>query len=269
MAITILFARPRYGKTALMTHLGRQSMFDKERKRKMYREIDNKNSTGFNLSKPRHPLCANYDIVGRKFGFSPRYSRRINPFRLGYANKKVATHFIEPFSVICITEGQKYLNSRMSLYSPDWQFRWYEQHGHNDYDILIDVQRPTLIDKNVRELANFIEILSKKTQVTNSGTKTIWKVRKFAGHIELEEYYKSGKKDQSTYTEETIIADYDVHKCYNHQMCKPKFYDGHLNHDFDTEEHEPLEDTFDGYIKYLQENDDELPKDFYSHKKAA
>jgi hypothetical protein len=269
--ITIIFGKPRAGKTALMTHLLTQSMFDRERFRSMARAIENKNLNGFSLSIPKHCICANYDIVGRKFGYSQRLSRHINPFRLGYANEKVKTHFIEPFSIIGITEGQKYLNSRMSAFYPDWQSRFYEQHGHNNYDIYIDVQRPKLIDLNIRELASFIEIISKTNKTDKEGKiKSIsWRVRCFESCAELDEYFNSGKKDSTTYTEKIITAKYNTHDCYNSQMCKPKFYDGHIDEDFDTKEHEPLIENIDGYIKYLQEADDELPKDFYDKKRGV
>jgi len=268
--ITIIFGVPRAGKTALMTHLLNQAMFDRERYKSMVRAIEQKNNGGFALTIPRHCVVANYDIVGRKFGYSQRLSRRINPFRLGYANDKVKTHFIEPYTIIGITEGQKYFNSRMSLYYPDWQSRWFEQHGHNNYDIYIDVQRPKLIDVNIRELSQFIEILKKENR-TNANGKIVsikWTVRRFLGSCELDQYLATGKKDTTCYTTEIITCDYDVHECYNSQMCKPKFYDGHIGSDFDTKEHEPLVEDLDGIVKYLKQVDDELPDNFYVKKGA-
>ena len=269
--ITIIFGVPRAGKTALMTHLLNEAMFDRNRYRSMAQAITQKNNGGFNLSIPKHCICANYDIVGKKFGYSKRLSRRINPFRLGYANDKVKTHFIEPYSVIGITEGQKYFNSRMSMFYPDWQSRWFEQHGHNNYDIYIDVQRPKLIDVNIRELSQFIEIVSKKNIADSGGNISAikWVIRRFNGSAELEQYFTSGKKDKDCYVQETITADYNVHDCYNSQMCKPKFYDGHLYSDFDTQECEPIQETLDGYVKYLQEADDEMPPNFYGIKRSA
>jgi hypothetical protein len=47
----------------------------------------------------------------------------------------------------------------MSKAFPDWQSRWYEQHGHNNLDIWLDTQRPMLIDVNIRELSQFVEIV--------------------------------------------------------------------------------------------------------------
>lgn len=246
-------------------------MFDRERYKSMRNAIEQKQQGGFPVTVPKHCVVANYDIVGHKFGYSKRLSRRINPFRLGYANDKVKTHFIEPFTVIGITEGQKYFNSRLSMYYPDWQSRWYEQHGHNNYDIYIDVQRPKLIDVNIRELACFIEIISKKNITDKNGKVTAikWLVRKIKGAAELEQYFATGRQDKSCFDEEVITCNYNVHDCYNSQMCKPKFYDGHLNEDFDTKEHTPLIEDVDGYIKYLKEADDELPENFYNTKRGA
>ena len=76
----------------------------------------------------------------------------------------------------------------------------------------------------------------------------------------------SGKKDKSCYTEDIVTAEYNVFACYNSQSCKPKFYDGHFEHDFDYSPAEPTEETLDGYIRYLQENDDELPARFYQKR---
>ena len=152
--ITIIFAPPRTGKTVLMTHLANEFAFNRERNRQMRREIRLKQATGFDLIKtvPVHCVSSNYDMTFHKYRYSVRHNRRINPYRLGFANPFVDTHFNLPYEVICITEAQKYLNSRMSMYFPDWQSRWYEQHGHNNLDIYLDTQRPMLIDVNIREL---------------------------------------------------------------------------------------------------------------------
>jgi len=152
----------------------------------------------------------------------------------------------------------------LSRYFPDWQSRAYEQHGHMEYDIYIDVQRPMLIDVNIRDLACFIEIRSKKDITTRYG-KVVnqWQVRRFESNAELERYLSSGRKDATCYTEETITSDYNVHECYNSKMCKPKFFDHHIYNDFNTHEHEPLEETLDGFVKYLQEQDDEIPQGYY------
>lgn len=271
--IIIVFAPPRTGKTCFLTYQAWLAAFDRQRNRAMQREIVIKRANGFDNLKtiPIHCVSANYDIRLRKFGYSPRFTRRINPYRLGYANAFVDTHFNLPYECICITEAQKYLNSRMSMYFPDWQSRWYEQHGHNNLDIWLDTQRPMLIDVNVRELAQFIEILKLDLRYNDFGKVCgmSWTVRHIDNSNAFDLYMQSGKKDKDCYTEEIITADINVFDFYDSQSCKPKFYDGHLYEDFDYTPAELTEQTLDGYIKYLQTVDDELPENFYQRRKVC
>lgn len=268
MAIYIIFAPPRTGKTCFLTHKLNEYAFDRDRNKAMRDELNHKNANGFNLSLPKHCVSSNYDICFRKYGYSPRFNRRINPYRLGFDNPFVKTHFNYPYEVIGITEAQKYLNSRMSMYFPEWQSRWYEQHGHDSLDIFLDTQRPMLIDVNIRELASFIEIVKLKVYYDdfNKVKKLKWTIRKIENSSLFDRYMASGKKDKSCYKEETVIANYNVFNLYSSQSCKPKFYAGHFDEDFDINESKILEESKQGYIKYLQENDDELPDNYYQSK---
>lgn len=271
--ITIIFAPPRTGKTCFMTHCLIQKMFDRERNKLMQQELLFKQKSGFKSIKtiPIHCVSANYDITGKKFRYSPRFSRRINPYKLGFKNKFVKTHFNLPYECIGITEAQKYLNSRMSMYFPDWQSRWYEQHGHDNIDIFLDTQRPMLIDVNIRELSQFIEIVKLTIQKDDKGKVVglTWKIRKIENSSLFDRYMQSGKKDKECYIEEEVTADYNVFECYSSQSCKPKFYDGHMHEDIDYQHAVPTEETMEGYIKYLIENDDELPEDYYQKRRVA
>ena len=263
--ITIIFAPPRTGKTCFMTHLLYEYAFDKQRSFMMRSEIKNKNNNGFNLSIPKHVVSSNYSITFKKYGYNPRKSRIINPFRLGFENPYVKTHFNFPYEVIGITEAQKYLNSRMSKYFPEWQSRWYEQHGHNNLDIFLDTQRPMLIDVNIRELSQFIEIIKLKISYDEYGKpcRLKWVIRIIENSALFERYMSSGKKDTDCYEEKVVVAKYNVFACYDSRSCKPKFYAGHFDEDFDLKESTDIENTLEGYIKYLQENDDELPEKYY------
>lgn len=264
MAITIIFAPPRTGKTAFMTYLANEFAFDRLRFKLMRDEIFQKNKNGFNLNIPNSIVCSNYDMEFIKFGYSHRKNIRINPFRLGFKNSFVDTHFIAPYSVICITEAQKYLNSRMSRYFPDWQSRWYEQHGHNFYDIFLDVQRPMLIDVNIRELSQFIEIVKlDKVCVNKKIVKMIWTIRKISCSAEFDIYMSSGRKDASCYVEEKVVVDYSVFNIYDSRSCKPKFYDGHFEEQYLNDLSDKTTESLEGFIEYLIKNDDELPENFY------
>ena len=253
-----------------MTHLLNTYAFDRQRTRKMEQEILSKNANGFNLTIPKHCVSSNYAITFHKFGYRQRQSRIINPFRLGFDNTFVKTHFNIPYEVIGITEAQKYLNSRMSKYFPEWQSRWYEQHGHNNLDIFLDTQRPMLIDVNIRELASFIEIIQLKLRYDKyNRVKCLkWRIRKIENSQLFDKYMASGKKDRSCYTEETVIANYNVFSLYDSQSCKPKFYAGHFDQDFDYTESKTTENTLQGYLEYLKDNDDELPQNYYIGRKS-
>lgn len=271
--ITIIFAPPRTGKTCFMTHLLNMQAFNRERNKKMQIELMQKQVSGFNNIKtiPTHCVSANYNIKFKKFGYSSRFNRFINPYRLGFQNDYVKTHFNLPYECIGITEAQKYLNSRMSMYFPEWQSRWYEQHGHNNLDIYLDTQRPMLIDVNIRELAQFIEIIDLKFTYDKFGkvNSLTWTIRRIENSSLFDRYMSSGKKDKECYTEETVTANYNVFDCYDSQNCKPKFYVGHFDEDIDYLQSKETEETLDGYIKYLHENDDELPENFYMRRKAS
>lgn len=268
--ITIIFAPPGAGKTALMTHILNSAFYDFDRTKKMQEEIIKKNTAGWNLSIPTHSVSANYDILSYKFGFERYKNRIINPFRLGFKNDFVETHFNLPFEIIGIDEAQKYLNSRMSVYFPDWQSRWYEQHRHNNIDIYLATQRPMLIDVNIRELASFIEIREmkiKKYDIYGNPCKIVWKIRYISNSRLFDRYMSSGEKDIDTFEEETVIANYNVFDCYNSQSCKPKFFDGHFDKDFDYLQSMEFEETIESYKEFLKNNDDELPAGYYQKKK--
>lgn len=270
--ILIISGPPGAGKTCLLTYIACMRAFDRRRNRQMQLEILNKQSNGFSeiSTIPDHTVSANYDIRLKKFGYMARQSRRINPFRLGYRNPDVKTHFNIPYESIFITEAQKYLNSRMSSSYPDWQSRWYEQHRHNNLDIFLDVQRPMLIDVNIRELSQFIDVvkLDVKYNECNQPSRLRWTVRYIENNGLLEKYLASGKTDKSCYAEKKIVADFNVFACYDSQNCKPKFYDGHIGKDFDYVVFPTLEESAESYIRYLKEFDDEMPQNFYKQKGA-
>lgn len=268
--IIIIFGPPGAGKTCFLTYMACMTAFDRRRNRSMQQEIESKMANGFKSLRtvPEHCVSANYDICLRKFGHTPRRSRRINPFRLGFANTDVDTHFNIPYEAIFITEAQKYLNSRMSTYYPDWQSRWYEQHRHNNLDIWLDAQRPTLIDVNIRELAQFIDIVKLDVEYGsfNRPCRLTWHIRRIENSGLFDKYMASGKRDESCYTSEKVVANFNVFACYDSQSCRPKFYQKHFESDFDYDLSSFTEESLDGYVRFLKEFDDELPDNFYKKK---
>ncbi len=266
--ITIIFGPPRIGKTCFLAHTLNCYAYDRQRYNLMRNEILALNEGGFELSVPAHPVSANFSLEFRKFGCSRRRNRMINPFRLGFANSDVEVHSNYPYEVIGIMEAQVYLNSRMSAYFPDWQSRWYEQHGHNNLDIFLDCQRPDLIDLNVRELCSFIEIIDLKVKTDNFGLVKglVWTIRRIDNFSAYEKYVASGKKDKSLYREEKVKADYNVFSIYDSQAEKPKFFKNLFDKDFKIDFSKPAETTIEYYKYFLDNLSDELPVGFYKKR---
>jgi len=273
--ICIIFGKPRKGKTAFMSYIAEQIMHSKKRYLKMCREIHTMHNIGKFPHKrtPLHCLVSNYTITRTRPMHRRKINRKINPYRLGFANQFVETHLLEPYTGICVTEGQKYWNSRMSSYLPDWQFRFFEQLGHMNYNMFIDVQRMKLIDVNIRDISYFIEIRKMK-KIKDQYNRVIgikWLIRKFEDSDSVETYLASGRRDKTCYTEHVYTADFNVLGIYNSKNCKPKFYDGHMNHnsEYDTKDDVITGETFDDYLRYLRKNDDELPYNFYKNRSVA
>lgn len=266
--ITIIYGGPGVGKTCFLTHTLNLLAFSRERALLMKKEIFNMREMGLNLTIPLHPVSANYPIQFRKFGYSRRMSRLINPFKLGLKNEFVKTHFCIPYEVIGITEAQTYFNSRMSLYYPDWQSRFFEEHRHYNLDFYLDCQRSGLIDLNIRELSSFIEIVSLKIDKDKKGTpkRLEWRIRCIENNFLNDKYLSSGKSDKSTYTELKVVADYNVFALYDSQVMKPKFLEGHFSKDFDYELSSFPERSIDGYKAFCKMVGEAIPEGFYQKR---
>ena len=262
--ITIIYGPPRVGKTCLMTYFLNERAFDYERNRAMKYEIEQRNVGGFHLTVPDYSVACNYEAIFRRFRYSPRPCTVINPFKLGFWNADVKTHFLPPYTSVGITEAQKYFNSRRFREYPEWQSRFYEGHGHNFYDFFLDTQRPSLIDINIRELADFIEVVS--MDVKKDGP--VWKIRRIENSALYDVYVSSGKRDRHTYSEETIRAGYDVFRLYDSRNLKPLFYAGHFNADFDAAPAAVTGEDRDSFRAYAKQHLTELPERFYKHNRG-
>ncbi len=249
--ITIIYGKPGYGKTSLMTYFLNEYCFDKIRNRMMRKSIIQKNKAGFNLDIPQHCVSANIDLNMKKPGYSIRKNRRIDPFKLGHFNKKVETHFNFPFEVIGIDEAQKYFPAKEKL--PDYQSLWFEQHRHDDLEIILCSQRPMRIHKNIRDNAIFIEVLSKSIkQYRNGKVKIIWNVRKIYDNSTFELYYNTGSINNKLYENAKIVCNYNIYKIYNSREFEVEFYRGKIRNNFDIKYSETVIPTYDGFVEYLE-----------------
>lgn len=260
--VNIIFAPPRMGKTSFMVALLNHFTFDKLRRKQQRFAVNMLRLGSFTVVTPRCPTCSNFDIEYKKFRHSRIKTRKINPFKLGFFNGKVKTHFVAPYDVFGITEAQKPFNSRMSKKYPDWQSRFYEQCGHNNLLFFLDCQRPKLIDVNVRELAKFIEIVHlEKVYKDNKIVRLIWTINVIDNSSLLDNYLSNGKN--LNFPQYNVAVDYNVFEQYNSRSSKPLFFEGHFEEDFVSEEFEDVEPTKESFQKFLETSKDDMPKGFY------
>jgi len=256
MAITIVFGAPRIGKTAFLAKIGADAMFDKARYLQTVSAVGKKQAGGFGVTvPPKHCVYVNFELIGRKWRYRPRRAWHLIPEKLGYYDPSKPfewRHFFPPYSILIVTESQDIFDGRNFKNFTREQSAIFEQHGHNYYDIYMDAQRHDLVDKNIRNIANFIQIMSKETVIGKFGIVlgTKWVIRRFNSYKELDQHIATGEK---TYTEETVTCDFDVHECYNSQMMEPRFYEGNFDRDYCQDVVRAPEQTKDAYIQYLQE----------------
>lgn len=264
MSITILFAPPGVGKTSYMSFLMNERAFDVKRNIEMKKEINRLNENGFKLSVPEYSIASNYTLICRRFRYSSRPALRINPYRLGFHNVDVNTHFLPPYTTVAISEAQKYFNSRKFALYPDWQSRYYEAHRHNLLDFYLDTQRPDLIDVNIRDLSNFVHIVD--SCITNNTVS--WVVREIDSSKKYELYSASGFSDKSCYEEKRVTVDKKVLKVYNTRECQPLFYDGNEESDFYNRYCEEVALTKINFIDYSKKFAREIPDKFYKRERG-
>lgn len=258
--ICLVIAPPRTGKTSFMTAVANATAFHRKYLKEQLTEVRMLNSGGFRIPEPDVVCVANYHMEYRKYGYSRKYPYFVNGFKIGYKNKERDMAFILPYSKIFLTEGQKYLDSHVSLAFKAYQSRAYEQCGHISLNIFIDVQRPALINANVREIACFIEVLKleKKYSRNNELIECVWHLRLIKNFKILERYQSTG--DTSQVMDFKVKYKHDVFKMYNSQVYKPKWFDGHYNNEGLLKKTINYDNSVKGYMEYNSQLDDEIPK---------
>lgn len=178
--ITIVFGKPGSGKTAYMTADAVRYMNGSEACLDLLAE-SKKEIIGYTI--PEYsPVYSNYPItVPHGYG-KQRVSYYVDGFHMGFQNEFVPVLYLPPNARVYLAEAQRYYNSRNSKDFPEWVSRYYEEHRHYGLNIMLDVQRPGLIDLNIRELCErFVEVAGIEHNKDKSGNiiSTVFTLREF------------------------------------------------------------------------------------------
>lgn len=224
--ITVIYGAPGAGKGALMTYFvktlyqtqGRQILRHCE-------ETINEYNLEFNkkLEPPKRvPIFTDYEVKFR-CGYNKYYSTYfLNGYYFGLENEDVPVIHVPPHAKVFLTEVQRYYDSRKSSTLKPFVSRLYEMHRHNNIDIYLDLQRLSLLDLNIRDLAKriiYIEELShqKDGEIILSST---WECKEFANVSDADRYFEDGA---NTYTNVSFKYDGNIFKCYDSFSNKDKF----------------------------------------------
>ena len=172
-----------------------------------------------------------------------------------------------PSARIYLSEAQRYYNARRSKDLPDWVSRFYEEHGHFDLNIMLDVQRPGLIDVNIRELVEcFIEVRGMTNKYDESGNIvcSIFHLRVFSDWKFVDKYLSTGEK---CYEEQNVVFQGCVFDYYKSMAYYDEFIP--LEQDFSTVRH--LDGgTDDATLRRAKEMYQQTPPEgFYGKKKTT
>lgn len=226
--ITIIFGLPGAGKTAFAAYLAKR-IYRQEGQKLLFRsrnEITKFNEENHRtLTLPdRVPIYTNFDpelTIGYKKYYKPYH---INPYYFGVKNDRLRTHYVAPYSVLFFDEAQRYYNSRKSMSFPDWVSRAFEIHRHYGLKIYLMAQRPGLIDKNIRDLADHSVYMEKMDNNCNFAGKvesTVFRYREFKGGEALGEDLGIAA---DAICEKTALHVGDIFKSFNSFSCKKEFF---------------------------------------------
>lgn len=237
--ITIVFGKPGAGKTAYLAANAipylNNSTKSLELEEACTSELEDiRERFSYSYTEVLHaPVYTNFKL-STTVGSETVKAYYIDGFHLGFNNPDVEVMSVLPNSKIFLSEAQRYYDSRKRGI-PDWVSHFFEEHRHFGLDIFLDVQRPGLIDANIREIAGaFVEIESCDVR----DGKTLFKLRRFEGWTEVESYFAGNAKTKVVYE----VYPFDVFNNFNSFCYNDHFvpHDG----DFWQEEH-PEEDNCD------------------------
>ena len=265
--ITEICGIPRAGKTALMTSLAMQHMTgiqahrDLKQCRKLLAPLL---AGGFGYAPPDdHLVFADYTIQTHR-GRVTNYE--CDGFYLGLAQDTHPTMFLPPASHVYLDEAQKYYNSREGASKlADFVSRFYELHGHYRLNITLTVQRPMLIDKNIRELAGEVLYVRKLEHEKQGGriVRSVWDCYRFDSSAAAVAYIDSGFDRQAA--GERVQFEYvgNIFRHYDSYAFFPAFLRDRYDSAFDLRHAVVCSYTRAGIMDFNDQHDYSVPETYF------
>ena len=226
--IHIIFGAPGSGKSTYNTFLLTKEYWEQGSKllQRTCEKIDKVNAErGLQLAKPtRPPIYSDFEVkiqTGWNSYFTPFY---IDGYRLGFENPDVDVINVAPGAKVHLSEVQRYYDSRKSGTFPQWVSNFYEMHRHFDTDIIMDLQRPGLVDRNIRDICRkFTEVQKMTHDYDDLGriVRTHFRLREFENFAQVEEYLTNPEAKNYAVNNETYEG--NIFKCFESCTYFDKF----------------------------------------------
>lgn len=269
--ITEICGIPRAGKTALMTRLaldhltGAQAHKDLRFSAKL---LEPYNAGGFRYKLPDdHLVFADYTVHTRR-GTVTNYE--CDGFYLGLSQDVHPTMFLPPGAYIYLDEAQKYFNSREGASKlADFVSRFYELHGHYRLNVTLTVQRPMLIDKNIRELAGEVIYVRELEHQKNGNRilRSMWDCYSFDSSAAAVSYIDSGFNEKLRGDRVRFEYEGNIFKHYDSYSFFPAFLRDRYDDNFDLRHAVPCTCTVDGVKDFNDQHDYTVPETYFKGAK--
>lgn len=233
-ACIIVYGKPGVGKTAFLTAVGVQYLNRSadclSRFQSCLDEVVSLNNSGYSFTLPtQSPVYSNYPITVYLGDNEYVESLYMDGFRFGFENTDSPDYTVlyeYPHSVILLSEAQRYYNSRRSTDLPDWVSRKFEERRHFGLLILLDTQRPDLIDINIRDTASaFYEVLSLRLIPDKHGyvVATEFTLRVFTDWKYVDAYKNGTSSVGNNFEIKKIRFDFNVFNYYQSEVYFKSF----------------------------------------------
>ncbi len=167
-------------------------------------------------------LDVKFEVDFEEF-FEPYF---LAPYHLGIKEEgkdDFPVQFFPPHSLLIIPEAQRYFDARQSGTFPPRVSNFFEKHRHQHLDIILESQRPDLIDLNIRRLTHkFVEMrgIENETNFAGRVNATTWHTREFNGWNAVNDYLNGKNED---YTDEDINHNGNIFSCFDSYACRGEF----------------------------------------------
>ena len=176
-----------------------------------------------------HLVFVDTYVESKGFGYTKTSAYETNFLDFGLPTGKHRPALVIPFSKLAFDEIQDILDSHDGTL-PKFISRAFELSRHPRLFIMLAMQRPIRLPKDVRELATFIECVKQEPKYNDYGVLlgTLWTCNIIYDNAKLEQYL-SNRDESLIDLQIQFWHEGNIYQCYDPYYFLPPFYKGMEN----------------------------------------